>query len=294
MKKISLLFLLILITATSCTSLSRLKRLEERLEVSNDFNDILALKYLRYSDVLKRNYDYISSSYFAGLGLDAYHRKSKFSLELDDSMKDTKPETLSDLYFLFNCWVYFETNNKNIGEATICKDSFVKLTNVLEKNKNVVLQNKVVSPDESDTKFITKEEELYFIEFAKQKTINIFFDYDNYKLNPESVVKISSILKYVNELNVDYKISVIGHADRIGKAIYNNMLARKRANTVYNILIKNGVPRSFINVESLSSRSPKVLTKQDEKNQLNRRVEVIIDTNYKELDINPQPLRLSR
>ncbi|MBO4956550.1 MAG: OmpA family protein [Rickettsiales bacterium] len=294
MKKISLLLLLILFILPSCSRLSRLRRVEAELEISNDFNDILALKYLRYSDILKQNYDYVSSSYFAKLGLEAYYRKSKFSLVLDDTMKDTKPETLADLYFLFNCWLYFETNNKNLGEATICKDSFTKLTNMLEKNKNIALQNKVVAPDEDETKFLTKEEELYFIEFAKQKTIDIFFDYDNYKLNPESVVKISSILKYVNELKGDYKISVVGHADRIGKPIYNNTLARRRANTVYNILVKNGIPREFITVESLSSKSPKILTKQNEKNQLNRRVEVIINTDYKTLDLNPQTLKLTQ
>ena len=271
-KKISLI-LLLLFTISSCTYLDRIKKHEAELEQSTDFNDILALKYLRYSDILKRNYDYTSSSYFAKLGLEAYNRKTKFSLVLDDTMKDTRPETLADLYFLFNCWLYFETNNKNIGEATICKDSFVKLTNMLEKNKNIALQNKIVSPEDEETKFLTREEELYFIDFAKLKTINIFFDFDNYKLNPEALVKLSSILKYVNTLKGDYKISVVGHADRRGKVIYNNTLARRRANSVYNILIKNGIPKEFITVESFSSKSPKVLTRQDEKNQLNRRVE---------------------
>ncbi|MBR2141145.1 MAG: OmpA family protein [Rickettsiales bacterium] len=292
MKKISLILLCLLATV-SCTRFSRLKKLESTLEQSNDFNDILALKYLRYSDILKRNYDYTSSSYFAKLGLESYNRKNKFSLVLDDTMKDTKPETLADLYFLFNCWLYFETNNKNIGEATICKDSFTKLTNLLEKNKNIALQNKVVDEDDDETKFLTKEEELYFIEFSKQKTINIFFDYDNFKLNPEALVKISSVLKYINGLKEDYKVLVVGHADRAGKVIYNNTLARKRANTVYNVLIKNGVPRELVTVESLSSKSPKVLTRQNEKNQLNRRVEITIITDQKSLDLNPQTLKFN-
>lgn len=289
MKRISLIFLLLFLI--SCTRLSRLNRLEKDLINSNNFDDILALKYLRYADILKRNYDYESSSYFAGLGLDAYKRKKDFSLTLDDTMKDLDPETLADLYFLFNCWIYFETNNKNLGEATICKDSFVKLTSLIEKNKNIALQNKIVSPEEENTKFLTGEEELYFVDFAKNKSIDIFFDYDNYKLNPEALVKISGILKYINTLKGDYKITVIGHADRIGKAIYNNTIARRRANTVYNILLKNGVPRDFIEVESVSSSSPNVITRQTDKNQLNRRVEVVIDTNYKNLDVTPQPFR---
>ena len=130
-KRISLIILTILLFV-SCTRLSRLSRLEDDLINSNNFDDILALKYLRYSDILKRNHDYISSRYFAGLGLDAYNRKKDFSLTLDDTMKDLDPETLADLYFFFNCWLYFETNNKNLGEATICKDSFVKLTDTID------------------------------------------------------------------------------------------------------------------------------------------------------------------
>ena len=294
MKRISLLLLLILIVCPSCSRLDRLGLIKDELETSDNFNDILALKYLRYSDILKKNHDYISSSYFAGLGLDAYYRKNKFSLKLDETLKDTKPETLADLYFLFNCWMYFETQNKNLGEATICKDSFVKITNMLEKNKNVVLHDKInSSSDGENIEFLTEEEELFFFQFAKQKVINIYFDYDNYRLNPESTTKLSAILKYINKLDSDYKIAVVGHADRVGRAIYNNTLARRRANTVYNVLVKNGVPKEFIDVSSLSSKSSKILTRQGEKNQHNRRVEIIIDTNYKNLDVSPQVLRLS-
>ena len=289
-KRISLIILTILLFV-SCTRLSRLSRLEDDLINSNNFDDILALKYLRYSDILKRNHDYISSRYFAGLGLDAYNRKKDFSLTLDDTMKDLDPETLADLYFFFNCWLYFETNNKNLGEATICKDSFVKLTDTIEKNRNIALQNKLVSAEDDKTKFLTGEEELYFVDFSKNKTIDIFFDYDNYKLNPDALVKISAILKYINTLKTDYKITVVGHADRIGRAIYNNTIARRRANTVYNILLRNGVPRDFIEVDSVSSSSPNVITRQTDKNQLNRRVEVIINTDYKTLDVTPQPFR---
>ena len=290
MKKISL-FVVVVLLMVSCTRLGRLARLETEISDSSDFNDILALKYLRYADVLKRNYDYSSSRYFAKLGLDAYNRKKDFSLVLDDTMKDLRPEVLADFYFLFNCWLYFETNNKNLGEATICKDSFIKLTNLIEKNRNISIQNKLVSVEQDKMKFLTSEEELYFVDFAKNKTIDIFFDYDNYKLNPEGLVKMSSVLKYINTLENDYRITVVGHADRIGRAIYNNTIARRRANTVYNILLKNGVPREFITVDSVSSSTPKVITRQKDKNQLNRRVEIIINTDYKNLDINPEPLK---
>jgi outer membrane protein OmpA-like peptidoglycan-associated protein len=266
--------------------------MEDKLENSNDFNDILVLKYYRYSYVLRKNYDFVSALHFSRLGLEAHKRKSRFSLKTDESLKYLEPETLADMYFTFNCWMYFETNNKNLGEAAICKNSFVKLTNLLEKQKNIALTDKIIELEGKKTKFSTKDEEVFYLEFTKNKVIDIFFDFDNYKLNQESLVKISSVLKYVNELKTDYKINIIGHTDRVGKAVYNNTLARRRVNTVYNVLIKNGIPKDLISFESLSSKSPKIITKQQEKNQLNRRVEITISTNFSGQDLEPQPLKL--
>ncbi len=289
-KKISLILLFICLI--SCTSFSNTEYLEERLENSNNFNDILTLKYLRYSYVLKKNYDYKSASYFSKLAKQAYNRQKDFSLKIDDSLKDIEPEKLANLYFLFNCWLYFETNHKNLGEAAICKNSFIKEAELLEKRKFLTNKQKTVEVEEDQINFLTKNEELYYLDFAKNKVINLYFDFDNYKLNPESLAKVSSILKYINELKEDYKITITGHTDRIGKAIYNNTLARRRANTVYNIFIKNGVPKNLITVIDMSSKSPQVITRQNEKNQLNRRVEVKIDTGYRNQDMIPQPMKL--
>lgn len=291
MKKISsFLLLLLLFVLSGCLNM---RHLEKELEGSREFDDILALKYIRYSYILRKNYDYSSASYFLKLGKQAYKRKKNFELNYDyTGLKELDPDALANLYFSFNCWLYYETNHKNLGEATICKETFLKETSALEKRKNLSIKAKTVKLEEEKARFLTKEEELFYLEFAKNQAIDIYFDFDNYKLNEEALVKISSVLKYINELKNDYKITVVGHADRRGKVIYNNTLARRRANTVYNILLKNGVPRTLITMESYSSKDPQVLTRVNEKNQLNRRVEIIISTNFKEQDLTPQPMKL--
>jgi outer membrane protein OmpA-like peptidoglycan-associated protein len=288
-RKVSLTLLTVFLLF-SCSGFYESDEMEKKIGNSRDFNDILALKYIRYSDILRRNYDFVSASYFAKLGQKAYRKKMDFSFRIDDSLKKSEPDELADLYFLFNCWLYFEKEKKNLGEATICKNSFIKIIDILEKRRNISAGDKVIELEKERAKALTKEEERFYLEFTKNRAINIFFDFDSYMLNPESLVKISSVLKYINELKSDYRITVTGHADRVGKVIYNNTLARRRANTVYNVLIKNGVPRNLINVESLSSKSPKVLTRQEEKNQLNRRVEILIDTDYRGQNWIPQPI----
>jgi outer membrane protein OmpA-like peptidoglycan-associated protein len=259
------------------------------LKNSNDFNDILTLKYIRYSDALSSYTDYRSAEHFAKLARQSDKRKNKISLNIDDLLVEQDPDTLADLYFLLNCWMYFETNNKNLGEASICKDNFNKIIAVAERKRKESLGDKTVANNGKKQKFLTKDEEMYFLSVLKNKTIDIEFDFDSYKLNPQAIARVDALLKYLNSLESDYKVTIVGHTDRAGKTIYNNTLARRRAITVYNILNKNGVPKTLLSVDSASSKSPNVVTKASEKMQNNRRVEIIIDTEYKNQDLVPQP-----
>jgi outer membrane protein OmpA-like peptidoglycan-associated protein len=270
----------------------RIKSIDlDYLNNSDDFNDILTLKYIRYSDVLSEYHDYRSAEHFAKLAMRSHKRKNEVSFNIDDYMFQQDPNMLADIHFLFNCWFYFETKNKNLGEASICKDTFNKIMTFAEKKRKESLEEKTVVVDKKQEKFLTKEEEIYFLNILKKKTVDIEFDFDSYKLNPQAVVKISALLKYLNGLKSDYKITIIGHTDRVGKSVYNNTLARRRATTVYNILNKNGVPKNLIHMEAMSSKSPQIVTKRDDKMQTNRRVEIIINTDYKTQDFNPQPVQ---
>lgn len=295
MKIKTLLGLFLLIFSVSCsTKINALREKEGLLESENNLGNVLGLKYLRYADILEKNGDTKSAKHFSDLAVDAafYNRygeefKEKFS-------ENNSVEQIADMYFLFNCWYYFETNNKNLGEATICKNSFLELYKQLERSNKIAVnpEDKVVNnTDFENLEGLSKKEEVIYRDLLKKQNIDIFFDYDSFKLNDEANERIKVLLKYINNLKTSYKISVIGHADRIGKTIYNNSIAAKRANIVFNALIKNGVPQASISVKSLSSKSPKVITKQNDKNQLNRRVEIIIDTDYKQNDVVPQPLR---
>lgn len=272
-----LLLDLILIFALSSCVTETDKREDNEFEKNEIVYKILSSKYTRYADVLERNGDNKSSKYFKKLSKKALEGDfgAKFKHEFS---KNNRPEQLADMYFLFNCWYYFETNNKNLGEATICKNSFLDLYLQMER-KTTDIKDKIV---------VVKDER------PPINSLDIFFDYDSFKLNGEAVEKINLLLEYINDLKTDYRIMIIGHTDRIGKPIYNNTLARRRANSVLNALVKNGVPYDLIDVKSVGSKSPNVITKRDKKNQINRRVEIIIDTNYKSQDFIPQPILKSK
>ncbi len=295
MKTKTLLGSFLLIFLFSCsTKIDFLRHREDLLESENDLGSVLGLKYLRYADVLEKNDDKKSAKYFSDLAIDAAFY-GKYGKEFKEKFSENNSvEQIADMYFLFNCWYYFETNNKNLGEATICKNSFLELYKQLERtNKTAVnSEKKIVNNSEFENlEGLSKKEEIIYKELLKKQSMDIFFDYDSFKLNDEANEKIKVLLKYINNLKTSYKVSVIGHADRIGKPIYNNNIAIKRANFVFNALVKNGIPRDSINVKSYSSKSPKVITKQKDKNQLNRRVEIILDLDYKQNDVIPQPIK---
>ena len=76
-------------------------------------------------------------------------------------------------------------------------------------------------------------------------------------------------------------INVIGHTDRLGSADYNNKLSVKRANTVRQYMVNQGLPADKVSADGMGSTQP-VKECADDKNkaalieclQPNRRVEI--------------------
>jgi outer membrane protein OmpA-like peptidoglycan-associated protein len=260
-------------------------------EGEQEISELLVLKYSDYSDVLAKNQDYVSSRYFMELGRKASEGNFGEKFKSHDSLVG-RPEQIADMYFLFNCWYYFETNDKNLGEATICKNSFLRLNSILSKNRKKVKVTHGTAIQEWPDMDLTREEEIILSELIEKGSIDIIFDYDSYKLNPSAVTKIGLILRYINILENDYKITLAGHADRSGKSIYNNTMARRRANTILNTFLKNGIPRDVIEVQAFGSRAPRIITKKEAKNQHNRRVEIMLNTAHKIQNFIPEPLLL--
>jgi outer membrane protein OmpA-like peptidoglycan-associated protein len=85
-----------------------------------------------------------------------------------------------------------------------------------------------------------------------------------------------AMLNYLGQLNGDYRILLIGKADRFGIGLYNQSLAFKRAEIVRNYLIKNGVAESLIEMRSAGETFPDILTKDGVQQQKNRVVEIYI------------------
>jgi len=103
----------------------------------------------------------------------------------------------------------------------------------------------------------------------------IYFDYDKYSVikneDKEIIKKYSNYLrKYENAT-----IRIEGHADERGSRAYNLALGEKRAETIKEIMLINGVSKDSIEVISYGEENPAVIGTNEDTHSLNRRVEII-------------------
>lgn len=69
-----------------------------------------------------------------------------------------------------------------------------------------------------------------------QELLNIYFDFDSAKLTEESSHKLSQLSRLINASNRISDVHIIGYADKIGNAAYNDKLSTKRAKSVESYL----------------------------------------------------------
>lgn len=88
----------------------------------------------------------------------------------------------------------------------------------------------------------------------------------------KSVEKISKILKE----NSNFKVEIAGHTDSRGSAQLNKRISKKRANSVMNLLIKQGVDKSILKAVGYGEDFPIAKDDEDGLSPINRRVEINI------------------
>ena len=101
---------------------------------------------------------------------------------------------------------------------------------------------------------------------------NIFFDVDKYDLKEKSITELQKILRFLKE-NPSIKVEISGHTDNSGTAAYNVQLSEKRAQSVNNFLIENGVEPDRLSTRGYGSDQPIADNATEEGRQKNRRIE---------------------
>lgn len=101
---------------------------------------------------------------------------------------------------------------------------------------------------------------------------NILFENNSDILLPIAYNSLDDLIVYLKD-NRDFKIKITGHTDNIGKTYLNQILSEKRAQSVANFLISNGIHVSKIKTLGKGESQPISTNETTEDQQLNRRVE---------------------
>jgi outer membrane protein OmpA-like peptidoglycan-associated protein len=104
---------------------------------------------------------------------------------------------------------------------------------------------------------------------------NILFDTDSSSLRSASRTTLNELAQNFRQYP-DNVITVEGHTDSTGTEQYNQRLSERRASSVADYLIDNGVPASAITVYGYGETRPSSTNDTVEGRQLNRRVEIHI------------------
>lgn len=83
------------------------------------------------------------------------------------------------------------------------------------------------------------------------------------------------------QANSDTYVKIVGHTDNTGKVDYNQTLSEKRAKSVVDYLLAQGVNSTRVSYEGRGIHEPVATNDTPEGRSLNRRVEVLIMANEK-------------
>ena len=112
-------------------------------------------------------------------------------------------------------------------------------------------------------------------EIAVRLTNDILFDTDSSALRSASRTTLNDLAQNFRQYP-DNRIAVEGHTDSTGSQDYNQKLSERRASSVADYLIDQGVAASAITVYGFGEMQPKSSNDTAEGRQLNRRVEIHI------------------
>jgi outer membrane protein OmpA-like peptidoglycan-associated protein len=106
-------------------------------------------------------------------------------------------------------------------------------------------------------------------------TSDILFDVNSSDLRSQSRATLNDLANNFRQYP-DEIIDVEGHTDSTGTPEYNQGLSERRAYSVKNYLVDQGVPGSRVNATGYGETRPKASNDTPEGRQLNRRVEIHI------------------
>ncbi|WP_264552997.1 OmpA family protein [Flavobacterium sp. N2038] len=125
-------------------------------------------------------------------------------------------------------------------DLTPLENKIADLEALVKKTPEKVITEKPVTTTVVSDKDIVKE-------MINDKYYSVYFDFNKSTPIENSTAAIDVVLTYLRK-NPSVSLDIVGHADQVGSAAYNDKLSNARANNVKTILEKAGISSSRLNV----------------------------------------------
>jgi outer membrane protein OmpA-like peptidoglycan-associated protein len=114
------------------------------------------------------------------------------------------------------------------------------------------------------------------VEFSSK----VLFAYDKSNLSDEAKTSLDKLVRVLNSYP-DTDIELQGHTDSKGSEEYNQALSERRANSVSDYLVGQGIAKSRLTIKGFGETVPKYTNDTADGRTQNRRVEFLITANEK-------------
>lgn len=104
---------------------------------------------------------------------------------------------------------------------------------------------------------------------------NVFYETGKYDLKDESFAELNKAVAFLKK-NKNISIEISGHTDNTGESKSNLLLSEKRAASVYNYLIKEGIESSRLTSKGYGEDKPVASNNTELGRAKNRRTEMMI------------------
>jgi len=115
---------------------------------------------------------------------------------------------------------------------------------------------------------------------AAMNLYNIYFETDSFRILPESEPELNKLTTFLNN-NSAIEVEIQGHTDNSGDAEKNLELSEKRAKSVVDYLLNQGIPAKRLQWKGYGENNPIETNETEEGKQKNRRTTIRIVGTFK-------------
>ena len=179
---------------------------------------------------------------------------------------------------------------QTVGDESVSRDEFINMMMAIRSEIQKINSKLNKTQNNSNDSMTLKVQQIPTEPKQRlmEEIFEVHFDFNKATVKPEYAEVVQKLAETARANN-NVKISVVGHTDTVGSNSYNYALGGRRAESVKQMLVQQGVPATSIIIVSSGKNDLKVPTGDNVKNSDNRRVRVVKETRFTEMP-KPQPV----